>query len=81
MFCLRQAGAFAGASERTSTIHRATGETTIDVTVALDGLGKSQGTTTIPLLDAQLEHMAAASGISMHVNAVGEAAGKGLRLG
>jgi len=54
---------------RTAFIHRATGETSIDVEVTLDGEGTHAGTTTIPLLDRQLAALAATSGVSLRVDA------------
>jgi imidazoleglycerol phosphate dehydratase HisB len=68
----RADGPFVVGDVRTAAIHRATGETSIDVEVTLDGHGSHTGTTTIPLLDRQLAELAAASGVSLRVDAVGD---------
>jgi imidazoleglycerol-phosphate dehydratase len=68
---LEQANAILGEKARTASIHRQTGETSIDVDVTLDGIGKSQVSTTIPLLDRQFAEIAASSGISLNIAAVG----------
>jgi len=67
-----QANAILGEKARTAAIHRQTGETSIDVDVTLDGLGNSQVSTTIPLLDRQFAEIAASSGISLNIAAVGD---------
>eukprot|EP00240_Pyramimonas_obovata_P004580 CAMPEP_0118927640 /NCGR_PEP_ID=MMETSP1169-20130426/5067_1 /TAXON_ID=36882 /ORGANISM="Pyramimonas obovata, Strain CCMP722" /LENGTH=398 /DNA_ID=CAMNT_0006869447 /DNA_START=252 /DNA_END=1448 /DNA_ORIENTATION=+ len=67
-----QVDAVKGGEARTASTHRETGETSIGVEMSLDGLGDARVSTSIPLLDRQLAGIAAASGISLTVNAVGD---------
>ncbi|MCW5687663.1 MAG: imidazoleglycerol-phosphate dehydratase HisB [Pseudolabrys sp.] len=57
---------------RTATIKRKTKETDIDVTVDLDGKGRSQIATGIGFLDHMLDLLARHSRIDMNVKAVGD---------
>jgi imidazoleglycerol-phosphate dehydratase len=57
---------------RTGTVHRSTNETSIDVTVNLDGTGLYSVSTGIGFLDHMLEQLSRHSLIDLTVNAVGD---------
>jgi imidazoleglycerol-phosphate dehydratase len=57
---------------RTATISRKTSETSIDVTVNLDGTGQYQVSTGIGFLDHMLEQLSRHSLIDMQVKAIGD---------
>jgi len=59
---------------RTATIHRQTKETTIQVTLALDGKGHSQVNTGIGFLDHMLAHLAVHGLFDLTVEASGDLA-------
>lgn len=57
---------------RSAEIHRKTGETSIDVTVNLDGTGTYDVSTGIGFLDHMLEQLSRHSLMNLHVRAVGD---------
>jgi imidazoleglycerol-phosphate dehydratase len=57
---------------RTATIHRETGETRIDLTIALDGMGRAEVATGIGFFDHMLTLLAKHSLIDLEVKAVGD---------
>jgi imidazoleglycerol-phosphate dehydratase len=57
---------------RTGTVHRKTNETSIDVTVDLDGIGTYTVATGIGFFDHMLEQLSRHSLIDLHVKTVGD---------
>ena len=60
--------------ERTATIERATAETSISLTVDLDGTGSARVTTGVPFLDHMLDALARHGLLDLRVEATGDAA-------
>jgi imidazoleglycerol-phosphate dehydratase len=59
-------------SSRTSHQHRETKETTIDLTLEVDGAGEASATTGIPFFDHMLEQLGKHSGWNLTIRAVGD---------
>jgi imidazoleglycerol phosphate dehydratase HisB len=57
---------------RTGTIHRATNETSIDLSIQLDGSGDTEVSTGIPFYDHMLDQLGRHSGFDLNVQAVGD---------
>jgi imidazoleglycerol-phosphate dehydratase len=60
------------AAPRTSKQHRATKETTVDVTLSLDGRGEVDASTGIPFFDHMLEQLGKHAGFDLSVEAQGD---------
>jgi imidazoleglycerol-phosphate dehydratase len=58
--------------ERTSVQHRSTKETTIDLSLAVDGRGEASASTGIPFFDHMLEQLGKHGGFDLSINAVGD---------
>ncbi|HEX6311907.1 MAG TPA: imidazoleglycerol-phosphate dehydratase HisB [Acidimicrobiia bacterium] len=58
--------------ERRSHQHRETKETTVDVTLAVDGSGRAHASTGIPFLDHMLEQLGKHGGFDLDVEARGD---------
>jgi imidazoleglycerol-phosphate dehydratase len=59
-------------ADRTSVQHRATKETTIDLTLAVDGRGDASASTGIPFFDHMLEQLGKHGGFDLSITAVGD---------
>lgn len=57
---------------RTATVHRKTGETDVQVAIALDGTGQCHAETGIPFLDHMLHQIAAHGLIDLNIQATGD---------
>ncbi len=57
---------------RTSTKHRSTAETTIDVDLDLDGTGRSTVSTGLPFFDHMLDQLGRHGGFELSIKAVGD---------
>ena len=57
---------------RSGTVHRATKETSIDLTIEIDGSGTTDVSTGIPFYDHMLEQLGKHSGFDLHIAAVGD---------
>jgi imidazoleglycerol-phosphate dehydratase len=57
---------------RTATRHRVTNETTIDVSVDLDGAGQATASTGIPFYDHMLEQVGKHAGFNLRIEALGD---------
>ena len=58
--------------ERTSVQHRSTKETTIDLSLAVDGRGDASASTGIPFFDHMLEQIGKHAGLELVVRATGD---------
>jgi imidazoleglycerol-phosphate dehydratase len=58
--------------ERSSVQHRATKETTVDLTLVVDGHGDAAASTGIPFFDHMLEQLGKHAGLDLSVTAVGD---------
>ena len=58
--------------ERTSVQHRSTKETTIDLSLAVDGRGEASASTGIPFFDHMLEQLGKHGGFDLSITAVGD---------
>ena len=61
-------------SQRTATRQRATKETTIDITVDLDGVGHTECSTGLPFFDHMLDQLGRHGGLDLAVSADGDLA-------
>ena len=59
-------------AERTSVQHRSTKETTIDLSLAVDGRGDASASTGIPFFDHMLEQLGKHGGFDLSITAVGD---------
>src|SRR5690348_12903280 len=59
-------------TERRSTQHRETKETTVDVDVLLDGRGVVEASTGIPFFDHMLQQLGKHGGLDLTVHATGD---------
>jgi imidazoleglycerol-phosphate dehydratase len=59
-------------SERRSSVERATGETTVRVTLVLDGMGQASASTGIPFFDHMLAQLGTHAGFDLDVEAKGD---------
>jgi imidazoleglycerol-phosphate dehydratase len=57
---------------RSATLHRETKETTVDVSIDLDGEGRTQVATGIPFFDHMLEQLGKHAGFDLEVRAAGD---------
>lgn len=57
---------------RTATVHRATNETTIDLSILLDGSGDIDVSTGIPFYDHMLHQLGKHGGFDLHIAATGD---------
>ena len=57
---------------RSGTVHRATKETSIDLTIEIDGSGTTDVSTGIPFYDHMLEQLGKHGGFDLHIAAVGD---------
>jgi imidazoleglycerol-phosphate dehydratase len=57
---------------RTATIRRATKETSIDLTIEIDGTGATEISTGIPFYDHMLEQVGKHGGFDLHIAAIGD---------
>ena len=57
---------------RTATVHRATNETTIDLSIQLDGSGEIDVSTGIPFYDHMLHQLGKHGGFDLHIAATGD---------
>ena len=57
---------------RSATVHRATKETSIDLTIEIDGSGTTDVSTGIPFYDHMLDQLGKHGGFDLHVAAVGD---------
>jgi imidazoleglycerol-phosphate dehydratase len=61
-------------AERRSHQHRETKETTVDITLAVDGRGQARASTGIPFLDHMVEQLGKHGGFDLQVEAEGDLA-------
>jgi imidazoleglycerol-phosphate dehydratase len=57
---------------RSATVHRATKETSIDLTIEIDGSGTTDVSTGIPFYDHMLDQLGKHGGFDLHIAAVGD---------
>ena len=57
---------------RSATVHRATKETSIDLTIELDGSGATEISTGIPFYDHMLEQVGKHGGFDLRIAATGD---------
>jgi imidazoleglycerol-phosphate dehydratase len=57
---------------RTGTVHRVTNETSIDLTIEIDGSGMTEVSTGIPFYDHMLEQVGKHGGFDLRIAAVGD---------